>query len=100
MGATIAPTFPLLLKFSKNRSVPSRPTAVIVETGKLESAEGKDITLPSMTVLRVWRKEMKECQSVDAEHYWKYYNTKGELWVEEVIRLQDFVRTLRFVSGI
>lgn len=43
---------------------------------------------------------MKECQSVDAEHYWKYYNTKGELWVEEVIRLQDFVRTLRFVSGI
>jgi hypothetical protein len=58
---------------------------------RLESAEGKDITLPSMSVLRVWRKEMKDCESVDAENYWKYFNTKSELWVEEVIRLQDFV---------
>jgi hypothetical protein len=34
---------------------------------------------------------MSVCETVDPDNFWKYYNTRGEISSERVIRLVDFL---------
>jgi hypothetical protein len=35
---------------------------------------------------------MKNCQDVDPQNRFQYYNTRGEIWVGETIRMEHFMR--------
>jgi hypothetical protein len=49
-------------------------------------------SLPAYAVIEAWTHEMRDCQRVDPDNKWTYYNTNGEIWVDEMIRMEDFMR--------
>jgi hypothetical protein len=58
----------------------------------LSSVEQADSPrLPSYAVLSKWDHEMTDCEKVDPENKWKYYNTGSEIDVIEASRLMDFL---------
>ncbi len=60
----------------------------------LSKVEGDvtDKTLPAISVINAWLREMFDCEKIDPENQRRYYNTRGELYVEEVMRMEDFLR--------
>jgi hypothetical protein len=57
----------------------------------LSDLEEPHNSLPVYAVLGQWNVEMSVCETVDPDNFWKYYNTRGEISSERVIRLVDFL---------
>jgi hypothetical protein len=38
-----------------------------------------------------WGNEMDDCEKVDSDNKWKYYNTSGEIDEEKLTRMVDFL---------
>jgi len=47
--------------------------------------------LPNFDVLTKWNSEMSDCQTVDPDRQFKYYNTGVEIRINQGLRLANFV---------
>jgi hypothetical protein len=48
-------------------------------------------TLPDYKGLEKWDREMSDCEKVDSDNQWRYYNTRAEIAGEEIVRLTNFL---------
>jgi len=55
----------------------------------LEEADSKQ--LPTFHVLTKWADEMTDCEKVDPDNKWGYYNTLTEIGAEKRTRLVNFL---------
>jgi len=46
---------------------------------------------PEVDVLRKWTRAMQDCEKVDTEHKFSYYNTIGEIDSELLLRMVHFL---------
>jgi hypothetical protein len=53
--------------------------------------EDTSITLPNIDTLSQWSQEMGDCEKVDPENKWKYYNTEEEIHEDERSRMTNFI---------
>jgi hypothetical protein len=59
---------------------------------KLEEPGNTSLANVTFYELNGWSKEMSDCEKVDPEFHFRYYNTLGEANSEQVLRLTDFLR--------
>lgn len=57
---------------------------------KLESLP-IDGNLPDLRTVTKWSQEMIDCEEVDPQHRWQYYNVRGELAFVEAFRYGHFL---------
>jgi hypothetical protein len=57
---------------------------------KIEADTGR-APLPEYSVIGKWEAEMSDCMDIDPENRVKYYNTSGEIVVEQKGRLRDYM---------
>ena len=56
----------------------------------LSDLEQNPHKLPEMSVIVKWNGEMGDCEKVDPDNRFRYYNTSGEIAAEEIARMQHF----------
>jgi len=57
----------------------------------LSKVEGPSTNLPTYYVLTRWAGEMQDCETVDLNNQFKYFNTMAEITAEEYGRLMHFI---------
>jgi len=84
----------VLLAASLTGQVEHAPTVAECQADQrlwLADLEGQREHLPGFAVLGEWNHEMDNCQKVDTDNRWKYYNTSGEVDAEKLVRLINFL---------